>query len=220
MNMNVTTNVAVSTDVYANTAVKKTDSTKDNAVKADSAKVADVAEGVTYEKGKVEKPATYSVNKLSEQERSALVKQLKADQEEREKSLLNIVSQTLNKQAETFSISRLFGDNVEKDADALAVWRKIANGEFEVDEATSKQAQEDISEDGYWGIKQTAQRMFDFASALAGNDKGNMQKMQNAMMKGYEQAAKIWGKDMPQITQDTMDAANKLFQDYYDSLES
>lgn len=43
-------------------------------------------------------------------------------------------------------------------------------GDFTVDAATKAQAQKDISEDGYYGVKQTSERLFDFASALAGDD--------------------------------------------------
>lgn len=44
-----------------------------------------------------------------------------------------------------------------------------------------------------------------------------MQKMQEAMEKGFKQATAAWGKSLPSISQQTMDAANKLFDDYYKS---
>ena len=75
------------------------------------------------------------------------------------------------------------------------------------------QAQADIAEDGYWGIAQTSQRLFDFASALAGDDVEKMQKMQQAMEKGFKQATAAWGKSLPEISQKTLEAANKLFED-------
>ena len=89
-----------------------------------------------------------------------------------------------------------------------------------VDAATKAQAQKDISEDGYYGIKQTSERLFDFASALAGDDVEKMKKMQTAMQKGFKQATGAWGKDLPDICQKTLDAANQKFEDYYKSKES
>jgi hypothetical protein len=86
-----------------------------------------------------------------------------------------------------------------------------------VDAATIAQAKEDVSEDGYYGVKQTSQRLFDFASALAGDDVDKMKEMQEAMQKGFEKATKAWGTTLPDICQQTMDAANQLFTDYYDS---
>jgi hypothetical protein len=47
-----------------------------------------------------------------------------------------------------------------------------------------------------------------------------MQAMQNAMLKGFKQATKAWGKDLPQISQDTLSAANNLFEEYYKSKET
>ena len=59
--------------------------------------------------------------------------------------------------------------------------------------------------------------MFDFASALAGDDVEKMKEMQEAMQKGFKQATKAWGEELPSICKDTIDAANKLFEDYYKS---
>lgn len=81
------------------------------------------------------------------------------------------------------------------------------------------QAQKDISEDGYYGVKQTSQRLFDFAQALAGDDVSKMKEMQKAMEKGFKQATKTWGRELPAICKETMNAANKLFEDYYSSKE-
>ena len=89
-----------------------------------------------------------------------------------------------------------------------------------MDAATKAQAQEDISDDGYWGVKQTSQRLFDFASALAGDDEDKMREMQKAMEKGFKQATAAWGKDLPDISNKTLDAANKLFDEYYKSKQS
>lgn len=168
--------------------------------------------GVVYEKSDAtSSPATYSVNKMSKEQRSALVQQLKADQESRQQSLMGIVQNMLGQQAKTSTIAGAFS------MDDDSVWKMFAEGNFTVDEAAQKQAQEDISEDGYWGVKQTAQRMFDFASALAGDDVDQMKEMQKAMAKGYEQATKAWGRDLPDISNQTMEAANKLFDEYYKS---
>ena len=164
-----------------------------------------------YEKATQESTKTpYSINKMSKEDRAALVKQLKADQESRQNSLTNLVSQMLGKQAGVYGIAN--GDD--------SIWKIFANGNFTVDAATKAQAQEDISEDGYWGVKQTSQRLFDFASALAGDDEDKMRQMQHAMEKGFKQATSAWGRDLPDISNKTLDAANKLFEEYYKSKQS
>ena len=165
--------------------------------------------GVVYEKAAQEDTAKkpYSIHRMSETDRAALVQHLKAEQETRQNQLTELVSKMLSGQAKSFAIAN--GED--------QLWKFLAKGDFTVDEETRRKAQEEISEDGYWGVKQTSQRLFDFASALAGDDVDKMKKMQAAMQKGFDQAAKTWGQELPGISHDTMAAANQLFEDYYAS---
>ena len=195
-----------------------TDSVYNRFGKASSAKTSTKAEETAkaeekeavYEKSKAESKATYSINKMSASDRAALVQQLKQDQENRQQSLISLVHDMMNGQAKSYSLAT--GDD--------SIWRFLSSGNFTVDAATKAQAQADIAEDGYWGIAQTSQRLFDFASALAGDDVEKMQKMQQAMEKGFKQATAAWGKSLPEISQKTLEAANKLFEDYYKSKEA
>lgn len=167
--------------------------------------------GVVYEKSEMaDNKATYSINRMSDEDRELLVKQMQADLESRQQSLVNIVKDMMNGQVKSYSIA------TEDDS----IWKFLANGDFTVDAETKAKAQEDISEDGYWGVKQTSQRLFDFASALAGDDVDKMKEMQEAMERGFKEATKAWGKDLPDISQKTMDAANQLFENYYKSKET
>lgn len=164
--------------------------------------------GVVYEKSESasENKGAYSINKMSEADRAALVKQLKADQENRKQQLASLVSKMMSGQANTYG-------------QATDMWKFLASGNYTVDAATKAQAQKDISEDGYWGVKQTSQRLFDFASALAGDDVEKMKEMQKAVEKGFKQATKAWGRELPSICGETLEATNQLFEDYYKSKE-
>ncbi len=84
------------------------------------------------------------------------------------------------------------------------IWKFPAKGDYTVDAQTKLQAQQDISDDGYYGVKQTADRLFDFASALAGDDVDKMKKMQAAMQKGFDQATKAWETKLPDISKHLM----------------
>lgn len=170
----------------------------------------DYNNGVVYNRS--EEPidnSTYSINKMSSSDRAAIVNQLKADAEERKNQMMNLVQRTFSGQVGTFG--KASGDDF---------WRTLASGKFTVDAATKAQAKEDISEDGYWGVKKTSQRLFDFASALAGDDVDKMKDMQKAMEKGFKQATKTWGRELPEISRNTLSAANKLFEDYFKSKQS
>ena len=95
------------------------------------------------------------------------------------------------------------------------MWKALASGNFTADADTIAKAKEDISEDGYWGVKQTSERIFDFAQALAGDDEEKMTKMKEAFEKGFKEATKTWGKKLPDISQNTRDAVLKKFDDYF-----
>lgn len=207
--MSVGTTSVINTVAEVYTATKPAQAKADTSTKKEEVKDKNKNEGVVYEKSEgTGKKATYSINKMSAEERAELVKQLKAEDESRQQNLINIVKQMLSQQATTFG---------QANGESEDIWKFLASGDYTVDAETKAQAQADISEDGYYGVKQTSQRLFDFASALAGDDVEKMKEMQKAMEKGFKLATKAWGKELPEICQNTLDAANKMFEDYYAS---
>lgn len=158
--------------------------------------------GVIYEPSSEAKSSTSST-KNSKVDAETIAK-LKADSDARLSQLKGIVEQLISKQSHT--------------AKSVSIWEQfkngILNGTIEVDEATARQAQEDISEDGYWGVKQTSARILDFAKALAGSDPEKAEQMREAIKKGYEAAADMWGGELPDISQQTYDAVMKGIDDW------
>ena len=146
------------------------------------------------------------ITKMSDSDRAALVKSLKDDLDNQMSRFTSMMTQTFQKQGIT--AASLQGDNF---------WKFMASGNYTVDAKTKAEAEEAISEDGFWGVKQTSQRIFDFAAALAGDDVETMKKMQAAVEKGFEQAGAAWGGELPSICGDTHTAVGKLFDEYYAS---
>ena len=188
--------------VNANTAVKAAEA----AAKQDKNTVDAVADKTTKPNtDRVEFSKDSQVTKqMSDSERAALVKSLKGDMENQTARFTNMVMQMFQKQGITGLAVQ--GDNL---------WKTIASGNFTVDAQTKADAQAAISEDGYWGVKQTSQRLFDFAQALAGDDPEKMKEMQAAIEKGYKQAEEAWGGSLPSISGETYKAVNDLFSAYY-----
>jgi len=209
MSMNVGTNYSNYSTNYTNAdavsqAKDKSDTSTDKTSKAKP------EDGVIYDRsGSKVDNSTYSITKMNASDRAAIVSQLKSAAEQRQNQLISLVQKTLSGQAGTYG--KATGDDI---------WKTLAGGNFTVDAATKSQAQNDISEDGYWGVKQTSQRLFDFACALAGDDVEKMKEMQKAMEKGFKLATQAWGKELPSICSDTINAANNLFEDYYRSKEA
>ena len=144
MGVNTTGLLNAQAEVYAsykNDAVNKNET---SAKKNSTAKTEEKNEsGVVYDKSdssKDNKKATYSINKMSAEDRAALVQQMKADTQSRQQQLISIVQKMMTGQAATAS---------------------VANG-----------------------------------------------------------TTSAWGKDLPDICQKTLDAANQKFEDYYKSKES
>lgn len=139
---------------------------------------------------------------------SAIVDQLKADAEARKASLFDLVNKTLSKQSSTFQIA------ISENADNI--WNEIRQGNFKADAQTIAQAKEDISEDGYWGVKKTAERLVDFAKAISGGDASKIDELTEAIKKGFKQAEKLWGGELPEISQKTYDKVMEDMQAWKD----
>lgn len=80
---------------------------------------------------------------------------------------------------------------------------------LEVDQATSLAAQQEISEEGFWGVKQTSQRAIDYAIALSSGDTSKVELLKKAIEDGYKAAEKAWGGELPEICKQTQEATLK-----------
>ncbi|MBO4506645.1 MAG: hypothetical protein IKX80_03395 [Lachnospiraceae bacterium] len=161
--------------------------------------VAASTDAAVYEKSDEDKAAALANHKIDFE----TLDRLKADAEERTAQLRGLVEKLLLKQGGTF-----------ENAQGLAnLYRKL-----EVDEETRAQAQEDISEDGYWGVEQTSDRIVSFAKALAGDNLELAQQMLEAVKEGFKQAGEEWGEDLPEISNKTMDATFKKLDEWIKSL--
>lgn len=170
---------------------KKIDNTSNTTKAADTAAV--------YEKTTTEKKD--SANKIYN--RDAVVAQLKADQENRAASMQNLVEKLLGKQKGTFDLAN--------STNLAATFRQAV--QFASPEDIAK-AQADIAEDGYWGVNKTSDRLVSMAIALAGGDTDKADELKNAITKGFKKATAAWGEKLPQLCQDTYDAAMKKMDDW------
>ena len=173
-------------------ATQSAKTTAANSANAEVSQVAPEASAVKPDVDRVELSKDTDITKMSESDRNKLVDSLKADLDNQMSRFTNMMVQTFQKQG--ISAASLQGDNF---------WKFMASGNYTVDAKTKAEAEEAISEDGFWGVKQTSQRIFDFAKAVAGDDVDTMKKMQAAVEKGFEQAGAAWGGDLPSICGDT-----------------
>ncbi len=85
---------------------------------------------------------------------------------------------------------------------------QIMLGDTTVDIATISQeeAQELVAEDGYFGVEQTSERIFQFAVGVAGGDPSRIDAIKEGVDKGFNEAMEAFGGKLPEISYETYDA--------------
>ena len=163
----------------------------ETASKTETKKTADT--GVIYEPSTSAKDSSTKVTDYS-----SIVASMKKELSSKNEQLQNLVNKLLSNQAKKYiSLSDMFKD-------------------IQVDEQTKIQAQKDISDDGYWGVEQTSDRLVSMAKALSGGDSSKADAMISAIEKGFDEATKAWGDKLPDICQKTIDAAKQKLQNWRD----
>lgn len=151
--------------------------------------IAQNSDNDTVEKGNTGGPKTSYIRDKS------TVNQIKSETENKYNQMMNLITKMMTAQGKQATVGMGLGDMI---------------GMLDVDQKTVEQAQKDISEDGYWGVNKTSERIIDFAKAITGGDPSQIEKMRKAIKAGFGAAQDEWGKSkMPQITQDTYDAVMK-----------
>lgn len=181
------TGSATSTYSTASTAKKTSDSSSINTASNPAA---------VYEPSKND--ATSATKKTYVKD-SETVNRLLKESEQRKQQLKDLVAKTLAKQGETYNTS-------------MNIFDLIKSGNLQFSAEDIAQAKEDVSEDGYWGVEQTSERIYSFAYALTGGDPSKADEMLKAVEKGFKLATKDWGSELPDISQKTMDAVREKFK--------
>lgn len=190
----------------------KYDDTKvTNQVKEETAAAVNSSEdkGAVYEPAKEDTSKDTAKKIYSRDDYKKIADQLKADAESRQQKMVDLVAKTIGKQANTQSIYDLFNGKAEKGKGLKSIYESM-----QVDQATIDQAKKDIADDGYWGVKQTSDRLVDMAIALSGNDTSKADLLMNAIKKGFEQATAAWGDKLPDISQKTLDATMEKMEQW------
>ena len=82
------------------------------------------------------------------------------------------------------------------------------------DAILQREAAELVSEDGFWGVEQTSERLFDLAIAFSGGDPEKMEVMRGAIKRGFAAAERAFGGELPSISHDTLDAVMQRLDEW------
>lgn len=139
----------------------------------------------TYTPSKEEKSVTYE--KPAYKIDTETIERLKAESDKNYESLRQLIKQLLEKQ----------GIKLE---DAISGEATVT-----IDEETRLEAQAAISEGGPYSPESVSDRIVEFAMAISGGDKSKLSLLKEAIDEGFNEAAKVLGGTLPDISQETYD---------------
>lgn len=206
------------TQVNNTTNTKSTSQNQSTQNQSDSAKVGDAFKLDISAEGKQATQQTTTTNQLagdfsvddeSTKETKGLstdiVNALKEDLATQEQTMLNIMIQALTESNDKLQgwldegVGILNFNGVQIDAARFGLPEVATNAE---------DAAKAIAPGGAWSVDAVSNRIFDLATAIAGDDPEKLSQMRAAIEEGFKQAGMLWKDatgqdDMPSITKDT-----------------
>jgi hypothetical protein len=125
------------------------------------------------------------------------VRELWSDHEARVESFRRMVETLLGQQAERQGLAQ--GWSIR---------------DIEITDEMRAEAQEMIDEGGYFSVEETASRILDFAVAISGGDPARIEVLRNAVQRGFDQAERMFGGELPEITHQTHAAVMEGFDQW------
>ncbi len=86
--------------------------------------------------------------------------------------------------------------------------------DFEITPEMVEEAQADIAEGGFYSVEAVTERIMNFAKAISEDDPTKASLLRGAFEDGFNEAAKIWGDELPQISKDTYDSVMNAFDEW------
>lgn len=74
-----------------------------------------------------------------------------------------------------------------------------------ITELSSNEAKDLVSDEGFFGVTQTSDRVSSFVISLAGDDVEALKEVREGVVKGFEEAEKMWGGKLPDISYKTQE---------------
>lgn len=88
-----------------------------------------------------------------------------------------------------------------------------------ITELTQDEAKDLVSEDGFFGVTQTSDRVSNFVFSFAGDNLDLLQKGRDGIVQGFEEAKKMFGGELPEISYKTQERTLALIDEKINSLK-
>lgn len=140
-----------------------------------------------FEKSEINTEATYKKPVFKRDEET--IDKIKAEVDQINSNLRSLVEKLLKEQGMTFKDLKADGPDIE------------------INEETRIEAQKSIDEGGELSIENVSDRMVNFAKAISGGDQSKISILRDAIQKGFEEAEKAFGGELPEISHKTLERA-------------
>jgi len=99
----------------------------------------------------------------------------------------------------------------------LATRLSMGESSVDIESLSAEEAQELVAEDGYFGVEQTSERIFQAAVSIAGGDPARLDAIMQGVEEGFAEAEKAFGGTLPDISYQTRDAVMDKLNDWAES---
>ncbi|MFP4332507.1 MAG: hypothetical protein ACLFQJ_04345 [Campylobacterales bacterium] len=113
----------------------------------------------------------------------------------------------LFKQDETFDYNKI--DSLLKGID----YEAIGYEGKAITDMTQQEAKDIISEDGFFGVAKTSERVANFVLSGAGDNLEKLQAGREGVLRGFNEAESLWGGKLPDIAYETQEKSLKMIDD-------
>lgn len=158
----------------------------------------------TFEKSIPEKKITYTKQEVESKAKSAKksdteeVHRLIEENDRKQEEFKQLIRSLIAKQGESYNVT-LFGQK-------LNVTPEVA-----------EKAKESIEDDGEYSVDSVATNIMNMAKALSGGDSSKIGELRDGFLKGFKEAEKAWGGELPDISKKTYDEVLKRFDEWENS---
>ncbi|MGN1482002.1 hypothetical protein [Porcipelethomonas sp.] len=159
---------------------------------------------------KVKREDTYVKSSADEEKdktgiysRESLLEQLRNSEEQRIQAFQETIRSMMAKQGQTVNLT-------------------FRGMDLHITEEQRLEAEKSISDGGEYSVDSVSGRILDMAKALAGDDSSKISLLKDAVIKGFNGASEMFGKDldsMPEITRKTYDEVMKRFDEWENSFK-
>ncbi len=83
---------------------------------------------------------------------------------------------------------------------------KTEDGQLNLEEIGQEEARKLVADDGYFGVEKTSERIFNFATGIAGGDSSRLDAIKKGVEKGFQEAMDAFGGWLPELSHSTLNA--------------